>query len=274
MSFAMAQEVPPAGAVSDAALALQLSDVCFRVGRANLVDGVSLDAHYGEVLALVGPNGAGKSTLLRLLAGEIMPSSGVISLGGRPLSSYGRRELARRRAVLPQQTVMQFAFSAFDVVMMGRNPHLRGAWPDAADRGIAAEAMRLTETTEFRERIFPGLSGGEQSRVTFARVLAQESPVLLLDEPTAALDVKHQELAMRTARDLASKGACIIVIIHDLNLAAAYADRVALLSRGVLVACDVPRRVLDSDLLSQVFETPLRVIEDANQLVVLPERST
>ena len=133
--------------------------------------------------------------------------------------------------------------------------------------------MARTETFDYRRRIFSGLSGGEQSRVTLARVLAQQTPILMLDEPTASLDVKHQELAMQTARALAGEGACVVLIVHDLNLAAAYADRIALLHRGRLAGCDAPARILRSDLLSEVFECRLRVIQDEGALFVLPDRS-
>jgi iron complex transport system ATP-binding protein len=247
--------------------------VSFSVGPAKLVDEVSLAAYAGEVLALVGPNGAGKSTLLRLLAHELSPTAGEVLVGGKLIGDYATKELAKRRAVLPQQTVMQFAFSAIDVVMMGRNPHIENGWPGLEDRAIAERSMQQTETLEFKTRIYPGLSGGEQSRVTFARVLAQETPILLLDEPTASLDVRHQEQAMQIARDLAHEGACVIVIVHDLNLAAAFADRIALLHHGRLVDCASPQVILRSDLLSEVFECPLKVIEDAGQLIVIPERN-
>jgi iron complex transport system ATP-binding protein len=252
---------------------LETRAVSFQVGPAKLVDSVSLQAYAGEVLALVGPNGAGKSTLLRLLAHELSPTEGEVVIGGREVEEYGAKELAKQRAVLPQQTVMQFAFTAFDVVMMGRNPHILNGWPGPEDRAIAEHSMQQTETLEFRARIYPGLSGGEQSRVTFARVLAQETPILLLDEPTASLDIRHQEQAMQIARGLAAEGACVIVIVHDLNLAAAYADRIALLHRGRLVECAPPAAILRGSLLSEVFECRLRVIDDNGQLIVVPDRS-
>jgi iron complex transport system ATP-binding protein len=253
---------------------LETRAVSFQVGAAKLVDAVSLQAYAGEVLALVGPNGAGKSTLLRLLAHELSPTEGEVVIGGRAVEEYGAREMAKHRAVLPQQTVMQFAFTAFDVVMMGRNPHIENGWPGPEDRAIAEHSMHQTETLEFRARVYPGLSGGEQSRVTFARVLAQETPILLLDEPTASLDIRHQEQAMQIARNLAAEGACVVVIVHDLNLAAAYADRIALLHRGRLAECAPPAVILRSSLLSEVFECRLRVIEDGGQLIVIPDRAS
>jgi iron complex transport system ATP-binding protein len=264
---------PPASAESDTAPPrIETRNVSFLAGAAKLVDAVTLQAFAGEVLALVGPNGAGKSTLLRLLAHELEASSGEVLVGGRPIGDYAARELAKRRAVLPQQTVMQFAFTAFDVVMMGSNPHIENGWPGAEDRAVAERSMQQTEALEFRARIYAGLSGGEQSRVTFARVLAQQTPVLLLDEPTASLDVKHQERAMQVARNLAAEGICVVVIVHDLNLAAAYADRIALLHRGRLIECAPPSQLLRAGLLSEVFECRLKVIEDDGRLIVIPER--
>jgi iron complex transport system ATP-binding protein len=155
---------------------------------------------------------------------------------------------------------------------MGRNPHLKDGWPSKQDGAIADQAMTETETTKFAQRSYPSLSGGEQSRVTMARVLAQEAPILLLDEPTSSLDVRHQEQIMRTARRLASAGACVLVILHDLNLAAAYADRLAVLHQGLLVACGAPSEVLQADLLSHVFDCEIEVIAHAERVWVAPRR--
>ena len=238
---------------------LEAHSVSYRVGQAVLVDGVSLTLARGEVLALVGPNGAGKSTLLRLLAGDLSPGGGEVALDGRPLSAYRPGELARLRAVMPQQTVLQFAFTALEVVLMGRNPHLRGREADR-DLAIAEAAMAGTDCLHLADRSYPTLSIGEQQRVTLARVLAQETPVLLLDEPTASLDIRHQELVLQVARERATGGAAVLAVLHDLNLAAAYADRVAVLSRGRLAACGAPWDVLTEGLLSEVFEHPVAVM--------------
>ena len=183
-------------------------------------------------LAVVGQNGAGKSTLLKLLSGELSPTAGEVLVGGRLLSDYAPQDLALRRAVLPQQTILQFAFKARDVVLMGRSPHLRGTWASLEDEEIAERSMYLTETDRFASRVYTSLSGGEQARVNLARVLTQEAPILLLDEPTTSLDMRHQELIMRTARNLAGEGACVLAVLHDLNLAAAYSDRIAVLQDG------------------------------------------
>jgi iron complex transport system ATP-binding protein len=229
------------------------------LGGNTLLDDVSFDVRAGEVLALVGPNGAGKSTLMRAVAGDIAPTGGTVRLDGRETTAYHPRELAQRRAVLPQQTFLQFAFTAREVVEMGRGART-GRLERERDDEVVESAMSRTETTPLAMRTFPTLSGGEQARVTLARVLSQEAPILLLDEPTAALDLSHQQLVMEIARELAAQGGAVLAILHDLNLAAAYADRLAVLHRGRLSACAGPWDALDPDLLSEVFACPIAVV--------------
>jgi iron complex transport system ATP-binding protein len=238
--------------------ALVAEGLSFQVEAATLVDGVSLEVVGGEVLGVVGPNGAGKTSLLRLLAGEIAPTAGRVALYGVPLSSLGPRRLALQRALLPQHTLLQFAFRAIDVVAMGRYPH-RGSTPDQ-DRAVVRWAMDATDTAHLEARLYPTLSAGEQTRVSLARVLAQETSLVMLDEPTTSLDLRHQELVMGLLRSLARAGGAIIVVLHDLNLAARYADRVALMDRGRLAAVAPTRDVMRSDLLSEVYQHPVAVI--------------
>jgi iron complex transport system ATP-binding protein len=214
-----------------------------------LVRDVSFTLERGEVLAILGPNGAGKSTLLAALAGDSVPAEGRILLADRPLPSYKAVDLAQRRAVLPQQTFVQFAFTAREIVEMGR----AAIDPDAVDRAVIDRVLRETESYDLQHRVFPTLSVGEQSRVSLARVLAQETPLLLLDEPTAALDLRHQQLVMELARQIAERGAALVVVLHDLNLASAYADRSLLLREGRLAALGSPRETLTEALLSDIF---------------------
>jgi iron complex transport system ATP-binding protein len=221
---------------------------------------VDLAAMAGEVLALAGPNGAGKSTLLKVLSGDLAPAAGEVLLHGRPLSGYGHRALALERAVMPQQTLLQFAFTAAEVVLMGRSPHAGRRHESDDDLDVAGRAMIRADAADLAGRSYPSLSSGEQQRVTLARVLAQQARLLLLDEPTAALDIRHQELVMQIAREEAAAGAAVLVVVHDLNLAAGYADRVVLLSRGRMVACGSPWEVLTAETLSTVFEHPITVL--------------
>ena len=198
-------------------------------GRPVLSD-ITLEVIPGEVLALVGPNGAGKSTLLSVLSGERHPDAGTVTLDDRPLSSYSPLDLARRRSVLTQENTLSFPFRVREVLEMGRSPWART--PQLADdeRALAAAADRA-DVAGLLDRRFTELSGGERARVSLARVLAQDTAIVFLDEPTAALDLRHQEDVLRVARELAADGRAVVVVLHDLSLAGAVADRVGLLGR-------------------------------------------
>ncbi|WTW99510.1 heme ABC transporter ATP-binding protein [Streptomycetaceae bacterium NBC_01309] len=227
-------------------------------GRTVLHD-VDLEVRTGEVLALVGPNGAGKSTLLGALAGDVAASSGDVLLDGAPLASWSPVQLARRRAVLTQSYDLSFPFTVRAVVAMGRAPWART--PAEADDDAVIDAMlRRTETARFARRGFAALSGGERARVALARVLAQQAPLVMLDEPTAALDIRYQESVLRTAAERAYAGDAVVVVLHDLALAAAYADRVAVLQGGRIAACGPPDEVLTGDLLTRVYRHRIEVI--------------
>lgn len=243
-----------------------------RGGRAVLRE-VSLAVAAGELVAVVGPNGAGKSTMVGLLSGDLDASAGTVSVSGRQVRHWRPAELAMRRSVLPQQTTVAFPFTVAEVVAMGRAP-----WAStelvAEDGDAVAEAMAATEVTEFAGRTFGTLSGGERARVALARVLAQRTGILLLDEPTAALDLRHQDLVMRIAADRARAGCAVLVVLHDLNLAAGYADRVAVLAGGTVAACGRPAGVLTAELLSNVYQRAVQVVahpHDGGPLV-LPAR--
>ncbi len=219
----------------------------------SLLNNVSVSLRGGELLAVLGPNGAGKTSLIKALAGDLPLTGGEVRIDDRPLANFDPRELARRRAVMPQSSYLPFLFTAREVVRMGRAP-----WEgERGEREHGAQltdyAMNLTDTSDYAVRAFPTLSGGEQSRVTLARVLAQETPILLIDEPTAHLDLRHQHLVLQLARDLAAEGAAIIAVLHDLNLAITYADSAILLHRGAVVALGPSERVLQPEILSPVF---------------------
>ncbi|WP_438294150.1 heme ABC transporter ATP-binding protein [Streptomyces sp. HUAS TT7] len=240
-------------------VALEPSELRVVLGGRPVLDGVGLQVHAGEVVALVGPNGAGKSTLLAALAGDVPAASGAVRIDGRPLADWPAPELALRRAVLPQQASLSFPFAAEEVVRMGRAPWA-GTVREDEDEAVVAEAMAATEVTGFAGRPFDALSGGERARVALARVLAQRAPVLLLDEPTAALDLRHQELVLRICRERARAGDAVVVVLHDLGLAAAYADRVAVLHEGRIAAEGPPREVLGAELIGRVYRQPVEVL--------------
>ena len=251
---------------------LQASGVSVRLGGAPVLRGIDLEVARGEVVALVGPNGAGKSTLLGALAGDVPLEAGQVTLDGHPVRSVGAAALARRRAVLLQHQGLSFGFRVADVVRMGRSPWHRT--PEAGrDDEVVAAVMEVTDVDELADRVFPTLSGGEQARTSFARVLAQEAPVLLLDEPTAALDIAHQETVLGVARGVATGGAAVVVVLHDLSLAAAYADRICLLDAGRVAADGSPEEVLTTERLGAVYEHPVSVTRVDGSLVVVPVRA-
>jgi iron complex transport system ATP-binding protein len=255
-------------------VALSAADLGLRVDGRWLLRGVDLDLSAGELLAVIGPNGAGKSTLLSLLAGDRVPSTGTVQVGDRPVHRAHPLELARRRAVLPQQPRLSFPFTVADVVAMGRAPWA-GTDVEEDDEASIADALERVDLAAFATRRYPSLSGGEQARASFARVLAQRTGVLLLDEPTAALDLRHQEQIMITARECTTGGTAVLAVLHDIALAAAYADRVAVLAGGRLVAQGRPADVLTADRLEAVYGLPIDVFPHPQHgaLIVAPRRS-
>ncbi|MEV7640440.1 heme ABC transporter ATP-binding protein [Streptomyces rubiginosohelvolus] len=238
--------------------AVEAAGLSVRLGQRQVLDSVDLTAHAGEVVALVGPNGAGKSTLLAALAADLAPASGEVRIDGRPATAWSAPELALRRSVLPQSAVLSFPFPVEDVVRMGRAPWAGTDREDEDDAAVAA-AMAATEVTRFADRPFSALSGGEKARVALARVLAQRAPLMLLDEPTAALDLRHQELVLRICRERAAAGDAVVVVLHDLGLAAAYADRAAVLHDGRIAELGPPETVFSGELLGEVYRQPVEV---------------
>ncbi|MGY3229009.1 iron complex transport system ATP-binding protein [Luteibacter sp. HA06] len=221
---------------------------------------VSLTASPGRLLVLVGPNGAGKSTLLSTMAGLLKADHGQVMLDGRSLAEWQPRELARRRAMLSQRVDLEFGFSVEEVVGLGRSPHT----PDALrDDRIVDAALRAAHAWGLRGRSYTALSGGEKQRVQLARVLAQiwdgagSGAWILLDEPEAGLDIAHQHFILRRARACAVAGFGVVAVLHDLNLAARYADEVAVLADGALLRHAEPDEALDPALLSEIYGIPL-----------------
>ena len=247
-------------------------DVGVDLDGVTVLDGVTLDVLPGEVLVLVGPNGAGKSTLLGVLSGELRPSRGTVTIGGRAIGGIRHAELARLRSVLTQDNTVSFPFRVAEVVAMGRAPWARTI-EGRDDIAAVAEAMDATDVTHLASRRYTQLSGGEKARVSLARVLAQRAPTVFLDEPTASLDLRHQEEVMRVARRLASEGKAVAVVLHDLALASAYADRLVLVSEGGLEAVGAPAAVLTEERVERVYGLPVELHLVAGRPVVVPVRA-
>jgi iron complex transport system ATP-binding protein len=234
---------------------LRANNLAVQRGRRTVLAGIDIQLRAGHVLGVLGPNGAGKSTLLAALCDELPVSKGTVSLDGQPLAGWPGQERARRLAVLPQSSSLNFAFTVNQVVGMGRLPHASGR---VRDGEIVAEALRAADALHLAERSYLALSGGERQRVHLARVLAQlwpgaEGQILLLDEPTSMLDPLHQHTILQTVRDFAGRGVAVLVILHDLNLAARYCDHLLLLQDGRPRAYGTPDTVLTAETLEAVY---------------------
>jgi iron complex transport system ATP-binding protein len=254
--------------------ALEVTGATVEVGGSTILDEADLTLESGEVTIVIGPNGAGKSTLLGVAAGERRPRAGTVRIGGVDLAGLSVTQLAKRRAVMPQDTTVAFPFTVREVVAMGRT-----VWNDraGAEDAVAMDALETIGLTSFADRSITTLSGGETQLVAFARVIAQvtpvgESSVVLLDEPTAAMDVAHAEATLVTARLLASQGAAVGIVLHDLDAAAAYADRLVLLHRGRVRSTGAVGEVCVESLLSEVYGSPIEVYDHAGDIRVAPRR--
>jgi len=233
---------------------LRAEGVSYAVRGRPILAGVTLSIRGGELVGLVGPNGAGKSTLLRLLDRFLRPTAGLISLDGRPLAALGSRELARRVTFMTQEMQPAFNLPVLEVVLLGRYAHLRILQGfSSADRELAARALSTVGLEGFDDRPFHELSTGEKHLVLFARVLVQEAAVLLLDEPTANLDITHRERIFGLASEATGRGCAVVAAIHDLNEAAAHCSRLVLLGRGRIAADGAPAAVLRPEVLEPVY---------------------
>ena len=243
-------------------MTLEAHGASVAIGGRLIVDGVSLGVEPGSVTALIGPNGAGKTTLIRVLAGVARPTSGRVSFDGCDWNAMPRRQRARIAALVEQDATTDLTIRVADVVALGRTPHgtLLSA-STAADRVAVEAAMAAARVTEFANRDYATLSGGERQRVQVARALAQEPQLLLLDEPTNHLDVSAQLDVLGTIGGLAERGVAVLTALHDLNLAAAYADRIVLLFRGRVVAAGAPREVLTPRLIGDAYGVTATVVE-------------
>jgi iron complex transport system ATP-binding protein len=247
-------------------------------GAARVLDGVSLAIARGSIVGLLGPNGAGKTTLLRILGGMAAPEAGAVFLDDQPIERLTRRQLARRVAMVPQETRSTFDFTVLDIVLMGRYPHL-GAFELEGDRdlAIAREALAATGTARLEERLFATLSGGEKQRVVIASALAQSSDLLLLDEPTASLDLGYQfEIASLLRRVNRELGTTMVVCTHDLNFAAALCGGVVLLKEGRVLALGPTRTTLTAGVIRELYgvEADVSFHPRAGHLMVVPLERT
>jgi iron complex transport system ATP-binding protein len=254
--------------------AIGLDEVTVVLGGRPVVDRIELDVERGQWLALIGPNGGGKTTLLRAIAG-LVPFAGSIALEGRPTGEMHRRELSRLLAVVPQEPSTPPWMTVGEYVLLGRTPHLGPlAKEGARDRDAAARALTRLDLVDYRERLLGTLSGGEKQRVVVARALAQEAPIVLLDEPTAALDIGHQQQALDLIDVLrVESGLTLVSAMHDLTLAAQYADRMVLLDRGRVVADGVPRDVLTEDSIARHYGASIDIVPVNGRIAIVPRRS-
>ncbi|GEE02481.1 hemin import ATP-binding protein HmuV [Gordonia spumicola] len=252
---------------------IRVRDVSVELGRRRVVSDVDLDVSSGEIVALVGPNGCGKSTLLSVVSGVRAPAAGQVMIGGDDVRDLDPRLLARRRALVTQTNRVDTPFTVREVVEMGRYPWTRT--PDAARSAeVIDEAVEACELGDLLDRQFSQLSGGQQARVSLARALAQDTPVLLLDEPTAALDIGHSEHVLTILADRAAAGVAVLLVVHDLSSAAAYADRVAVMKAGEILACGRVRDVMTAELLTETYDHPVLVVDhpDTGELLIVPRR--
>ncbi len=245
----------------DEAGAVRVENLSHSFGDVAVLDGVDLAVDPGEFVALVGPNGAGKTTLLRLLNGVLEPDSGTVTLGGTSTAALSAKAVSRQVATVPQDTHIGFSFTVEQLVEMGRTPH-RSRLDWTSDTDPIERALERTETAQFRDRTVDELSGGQRQRVLLARALAQEAPTLLLDEPTASLDINHQVQMLSLVEELVDEGKAALAAIHDLDLAARYCDRLLLLSDGEIRARGSPEDVLADESLSAAFGTKTAVTQN------------
>lgn len=251
---------------------LEAKHVTYRVGSRDILQDVSFAAAAGFT-ALIGPNGAGKTTLLRTLSGYLRPASGSVLLNGISLENIPVRERARHIAVVAQQSAAEYEFTVLDVVLMGRT-----AWKglfeadDAHDRKIALDALREAGAEGLADRLITELSGGERQRVMIARAFCQQADILLLDEPVSALDLRYQVGILRAVQShIEERAMSCVCVLHDLNLASHFADRIVLMSEGRITIEGDPEEVLRQDLLERIYRTSVRILRDENELLVLPD---
>lgn len=254
---------------SDADATLAARGLAHRYGSAQILAGVDLTLTPGTVTALLGPNGVGKTTLLKALAGLLRPTVGAVTLGGRDVAGLGPGELARAVAFVSRPTPLAFAWTALEVVLMGRAPHLGGRLESADDRARAQAALASLDAGHLADRVHAELSAGEQQRVLIARALCQDTPILLMDEPTSHQDPAHALAVADRCRQLAAEGRAVACVLHDLNLAARAADTLVFLAEGRVAAAGPPAETLVPEVIRRVYGVDATRVEGAVPAVIL-----
>ncbi len=244
---------------------INVNNISYRIGETSILKEVSLSVTPGEMLVILGGNGAGKSTLLKAMCGDITVNKGNITMLDKDISDWKHSELASIRAVLQQQTLLSMPFTVAEVVMMGRYPHFNGKEQEM-DHAIVKSALKKTGVEHLADRNYLYLSGGEQQRVHLARVFAQvwttpesSSRVLFMDEPINSLDIRHQHTALELAREFTTEGNAVVAVLHDLNLAIQYADKILLLKKGSVTAYGTPAEVIQEHVISEAYDYPLSI---------------
>ncbi|NQD69921.1 heme ABC transporter ATP-binding protein [Sphingobacterium shayense] len=244
---------------------IHAQDINYSIARRSLIKDVSFTAERSQILAIIGPNGAGKSTLLKLISKQLVPDSGHITIHNRRINALTHRELSTFRAVLPQSNHLNVNLTVFEIALMGRYPHFKSN-PAPVDIEITNEALREMGMLNYKDRFIHQLSGGEQQRVQLARTLAQiyQNPkgILLMDEPITGLDLQYQQIILEKAQSLTRQGMTIISILHDINLAAQYADRILVLKNGQVMGIGAPKQILNEELIFNTYHTKVRKITD------------
>ena len=253
---------------------IETDAVTVELGGTEILTEVTMAVTRGEVVGLVGPNGAGKTTLLRTINGYLPPTAGTVRLDDRPLEAMDQATVGRAVATVPQETAVAFDFDVETVVGMGRHPHLGrfDTW-SAADTDAVEAALTRTDTAQFRDRSVEALSGGQRRRVLIAQALAQATPALLVDEPTASLDINHQVRLLTLLQELAADDKAVLAAIHDLELAARFCDRLVLLADGRVRARGAPEAVLKTEVLTDVFGIDVTVDTEGDPLQIVPRQS-
>ncbi len=250
---------------------LEIKGLTMGYGERRVLNNVGLKASEGEIVGIIGPNGSGKTTMLKAITKVLKPTSGEVLIDGKDVREMESREIAKNVAVVSQVISINFEFSVRDIVLMGRTPYIKSS-ESKEDVRIAMDALKKTNTYYLKDRLVTQLSGGELQRVIIARALAQTPKILLLDEPTSHLDITNQIDVLNLVKEASRKGLVVVAVIHDLNLAAYYCDKICLLRDGELVATGTPRDVLTSSNIGVTFNLPVEVTENrkTNSIFVMP----